>query len=110
MTLLLQRPSVTRDFVLCEKSNWQILAKLAKVYQQDPICFRTVEKLATRFRAGQGDMNDDDRPGKPQTDISDAILHLLEKNLYSSSQDVSKALFIPKTTILQAYADLELKF
>jgi uncharacterized protein YfaT (DUF1175 family) len=34
----------------------------------------------------------------------------LEKNSHSSSRDISKALFTPKTTIIRLLADIGLKF
>jgi predicted transcriptional regulator len=44
------------------------------------------------------------------SDIRDIILRFLEKNPHSSSRDISKALFTPKTTILRLLTDLGLKF
>jgi hypothetical protein len=111
MSLLIQQPSVIRYFVLCQKSNQQIAAKLAKSYGQDALCLRAVQKWAARFRVGQEDVEDDERPGRsPQTDICDVILRFLKKNPHSSSRDMSKALFIPKTTIRRSLTDLGLKF
>jgi hypothetical protein len=87
--------------VLCEKSNQKIITKLAKVHKQDALHLKSVQKLAARFRAEQKDMDDGNRPGERlQTDISNVILRFLENNSHSSSQDVSKALFIPETPIL----------
>jgi hypothetical protein len=93
---------VTRYFVLCQKSNRQIAAKLAKSYGQDAPCLRVVQKWAVRFRAGQKNVEVDEKSGKPpQTDIRDVILRFLEKNPHSSSRDISQPLLTPKTTILR---------
>jgi hypothetical protein len=55
-------------------------AKLAKGYGLDALCLRAVQKWAARFRAGEHDVEDDDRSGPPpQTDLCDAILRFLEK-------------------------------
>jgi hypothetical protein len=111
MSLLMQQRSVIRYFVLCQKSNQQIAAKRAKGYGQDALCLRAVQKWAARFRAGQENVEDDERSRRrPQTDIGDAILRFLEKNPHSSSRDIRKALFTPKTTILRLLTDLWLKF
>jgi histone-lysine N-methyltransferase SETMAR len=102
---------VIRYFLLCQKSNQQIAAKLAKGYGQDALCLRTVQKSAAQFRAGQENVEDDERSARPpQTDIRDVILRFLEKNPHSSSRNISKALFIPKATILRLLTDLGLKF
>jgi histone-lysine N-methyltransferase SETMAR len=111
MSLLMQQWSVIRYFVLCQKSNQQIAAKLGKAYGQDALCLRAVQKWAARFRAGQENGADDERSGRPpQTDSRDIRLRFLEKNPHSSSRDISKALFTPKTTILRLLTDLGLKF
>jgi histone-lysine N-methyltransferase SETMAR len=111
MSILMQQRSVIRYFVLCQKSNQQIIAKLVKGYGQDALSLRSVQKWAARFRAGQEDVEDDERPGRPpQTDLCDVILRFLEKNPHSSSRDISKALFTPKTTVLRLLANLGLKF
>jgi hypothetical protein len=67
--------------------------------------------MGNRFRAGQEDVEDDERPGTPpQTDICGVILRFLEMNLHSSSRDISKAFFTPKATIHRLFADLGPKF
>jgi hypothetical protein len=63
MSPLLQQRSVVRYFVLRGKSNGQIDAKLAKGYGRDALCLRAVQKWVARFRAGQHDVEDDDRSG-----------------------------------------------
>jgi transposase len=107
----MQQRSVIRYFDLCQKSNQQIAAKLAKGYGQDALCLRVVQKWAGRFRAGKENVEDDERSGRPpHTDIRDVFLRFLRKNPHSSSGDISKALFTPKTTILRLLTDLGLKF
>jgi hypothetical protein len=107
----MQLRSVIRYFVLRQKSNHQIAAKLAKGYGQDAPCLRAVQKWAVWFCPGQENVEDDERSGRPlQTDIRDVILRFLEKNPHSSSWDSSKALFTPKTTILRLLTDLGRKF
>jgi transposase len=80
MSLLLQQRYVIRYFVLRGKSNQQIAAKLAKGYGLDALCLRAVQKWAVGFRAGQHDVENDDRSGRPpQTALCDALLCFLEK-------------------------------
>jgi hypothetical protein len=111
MSLLMQQRLVIRYFVFCQKSNQQIADKIVKGYGWNALCLRTVQKWAARFRAGQKDVEDDERSRKPpQTDICDIILRFLEKNPHSLSRDISKAFLTSKTTILRLLADLELKF
>jgi hypothetical protein len=87
MSLLMQRRSVIQYFILCQKSNQQIAAKLAKSYGRDALCLRAMQKLAARFRAGQEDAENDERSGRPpQTDVRDVVLRFLEKNPHASSR------------------------
>jgi hypothetical protein len=80
MSLLLQQRFIIRCFVLRGESNQQIAAKLAKAYGLDALCLRALQKWAVRFRAGQHDVEDDDRSGRPrQTDLCDAVLRFPEK-------------------------------
>jgi hypothetical protein len=44
MLLLMQQQSVIRYFIVCQKSNQQIAAKLEKGYGQDALCLRAVQK------------------------------------------------------------------
>jgi hypothetical protein len=72
MSLLMQQRSVIRYFVLCQKSNQQIGAKLAKGYGEDALCLRALQKWAVRFCAGKENVEHDERSGRPpQTDIRD---------------------------------------
>jgi histone-lysine N-methyltransferase SETMAR len=72
---------------------------------------RAVEKWAARFRAGRDTVEDGERPGRPrQNGHDDAVLRFLEKQLYSSSREISKAFFSPRTTILRVLGDLWLRF
>jgi hypothetical protein len=67
-----------------------------------------VETWDARFRAGQETV-DDTRPGRPaSSDLSEAILQFLEKQPHSSSRDISKALCLPKTTVLRILHEIGL--
>jgi hypothetical protein len=80
MSLLLQKRSAIRYLVLRGKSNQQIAAKFAKGYGLDALCLRAIQKWVVRFRAGQHDIENDDRSGRrPQTDLCDAVVRFLEK-------------------------------
>jgi DNA-binding IclR family transcriptional regulator len=46
----------------------------------------------------------------PQNDLGDAVLRFLEKQPHSSSREISKALYSPRTTILRVLDDLGLRF
>jgi hypothetical protein len=111
MTLLFQQRSVIRYYCLRGKTNAQIVAKLEEGYHQDALCLRTVEKWAVRFQAGRETVEDDERPERrPQNDLDDAVLRSLEKQPHSPSREISKALYLPWTTILRVLDDLELRF
>jgi histone-lysine N-methyltransferase SETMAR len=111
MSLLLQQRSVVRYYCLRLKSNREILAKLQLAYHEDALCLRAVEKWAARFRAGQETVDDETRPGRPAiSDLSEAILQFLERQPHSSSRDISKALYLPKTTVLRIMHEIGLHF
>jgi hypothetical protein len=91
--------------------NAQIVTKLEPGYHQDALRLRYVEKWAARFRAGRETVEDDESPGRPpQNGHGDAVLRFLEKQLHSSSREISKTLYWPRTTILRVLDDLELHF
>jgi hypothetical protein len=74
----------------------QIVTRLEQGYHRDALRLRAVEKWAVRFRAGQKTVDDDERPGRPpQNDLGDAVLRFLEKQLHSSSREISKAPYSP---------------
>jgi hypothetical protein len=52
-----------RYFILCEKSNHQIAAKLVKDSGQNVLCLRAVHKCAALFRAVQDDIEEDEKYG-----------------------------------------------
>jgi hypothetical protein len=79
MWFLMQRRSMIRYFALCQKLNQQIALKFAKVHGQDTLCLRAVAKWAVLFRAGQEDIERNQRPGRlPQLDNCDIILRFLQ--------------------------------
>jgi transposase len=91
MSFRLQQRSVIRYFVLCGKSNHQIAAKLATGYGLDALCLTAVQKWAARFRAGQYNIEDDNRSGRPpQTDLCDAVLRFLEKKRTSHREMLAR--------------------
>jgi hypothetical protein len=70
-----------------------------------------MEKWAVRFRAGWETVEDDERPGRrPQNNLGDTVLSCLEKKPHSSSCEISKALYSPRTTIPRVLDDLGLRF
>jgi hypothetical protein len=53
------------------------------------------------FQAGWKNVEDDERPERPpQSDPGNVVLRFLEKQPYSSSREISKTLYSPRTTIL----------
>jgi hypothetical protein len=72
---------------------------------------RAVEKWAAKFRAGWETVEDDEKPERPpQNDLGDIVLRFLEEQPYSSSREISKALYSPQTTILRVLDDIWLRF
>jgi hypothetical protein len=107
----LQQRSVIRYFVLRQKSNRAIQAKLSLVYGRDALCQRTVDTLAARFRSGRTSMEDDDRSGKPPSaNLSAAVSGYLNRNSHASCREIAKDLFIPRTSILRVLDEMGLKF
>jgi hypothetical protein len=110
-TLLFRKRSVIQCYSLRAKKNAQIVTKLAQGEHQDALRLRVVEKWAARFRAGRETVENDKRPGRsPQNDLGDAVLRFLEKQPHSSSHEIRKALYSPRTTILRVLNDLGLRF
>jgi hypothetical protein len=66
-------------------------------------------------RNGQRDfeqaVEDDERPGRPyQNDIGDTVVRSIERQLHSSSPEIGKALYSPRTTILRVLDNIGLHF
>jgi hypothetical protein len=102
---------VIRYYFLRGKTNAQIVIKLEPGYHQDALHLRAVEKWAAIFRAGRETVEDDERPERPpQNDLGDAVLRFLEKQPHSSSREICKAVFSPRTTLLRVLDDLGLRF
>jgi hypothetical protein len=114
MTLLFQQRSVIRYDCLRGKTNAQMVTKLDPGYHQDAPRLRATEKWEARFRADREtveDDEDDERPGRPsQNDLGEAVLRFLEKQLHSSSREISKALYSSWTIIFRVSDDIGLRF
>jgi hypothetical protein len=93
------------------KTKAQIVTKLEQGHHQDALRLRSVEKWAARFRAGRKTVEDDERPGRPpQNDLGDAVLRFLGRQPRSSSREINRTLYSPRTTILRVLDDLGLHF
>jgi hypothetical protein len=106
-------PAAIRDSILLSsRENGRTNRHhLEQGYHQDVLSLRAAEKWAARFRAGRETVEDDERPERPpQNDLGDAGLRFLEKQPRSSSSEISKAFFSPRTTILGVLDDLGFRF
>jgi hypothetical protein len=111
MTLLSQQRAVIRYHCLHSKTKAQIVTKLDKGCHEDALRLRAVEKWVARFRAGREIVEDDESLERPPQDhFGDAVLRYLEKQPHSSSREISKAIYSPRTTILRVLDDLGLGF
>jgi hypothetical protein len=111
MTFLFQQRSAIRYYCLRWKTNAQIVTKLEQGYHQDALRLRVAEKWAARFRAGWETVEDAERPERRhQDDHGDAVLRFFENQPHSSSREISKALYSPRTTILRVLDNLRLRF
>jgi hypothetical protein len=81
------------------------------VYGKDALCQRTVDTWTVRFRSGKTSVEDDEQPGRPSSDsLLDAGSGYLNKNPHASCREITKDLFIPKTTILRILDEMSLRF
>jgi hypothetical protein len=107
----LQQRSVIRYYVLSQKSNTAIQAKLSLVYGKDALCQFVVDTWAARFRSGRTSVENDDRPGRPSSDsLSAAVSGYLNRNPHASCRDIAKDLFIPTTTVLRLLDEIDPRF
>ena len=82
-------------------SNTEIHNLIIKAYGKRAISIRTVERWASRFRAGENLIEDKPRVGRPKSDlILTSIQNLLNEQPFISAKIISKILKIPYTTIL----------
>jgi hypothetical protein len=111
MTLLFQQRFVIRYHCLREKTKTQIVTKLEQGYHQDALRLQAIEKWAARFRARWETVEDDERPGMPhQNDFCDTVLRFVKRQPHSSSREISKAVYSPRTKILRVLDDLGPRF
>ena len=73
--------------------------EICDVYGDRSITVQTVRNWFRRFRAGNFNLKDADRSGRPSTTDIDLIKTYLDENPKSSVREIADALNIPRTTI-----------
>jgi len=63
-----------------DKNATQAANKICTVYGEDAVAERTVRKWFARFKAGDFNLEDQERPSKPSTTDVDQIKTLIENN------------------------------
>ncbi|CAK9818783.1 Histone-lysine N-methyltransferase SETMAR [Anthophora plagiata] len=73
--------------------------EICDVYGDRSVTVQTVRNWFRRFRAGNFNLKDEDRSGRPSTTDTDLIKAYLDENPRSSVREIADALNIPRTTI-----------
>lgn len=81
------------------KNATQTANKICTVYGKGALSGRTVRKWFARFKAGDLNLDDQERLGRPSTTDEDQIKALVENNPHYTTRELAEMLNIPKTTI-----------
>ncbi|KAK2589284.1 hypothetical protein KPH14_007837 [Odynerus spinipes] len=81
------------------KNAAQAANKIRAVYGEGAVAERTVRKWFARFKAGNFDLEDQERPGRPSTADKDLIKTEIENNPHSTLHQLAGMLNKPKSTI-----------
>lgn len=73
--------------------------EICDVYGDQSITVQTVRNWFRRFRAGNFNLKDKDRSGRPSTTDTDLIKAYLDENPRSSVREIANASNIPRTTV-----------
>jgi hypothetical protein len=81
-----------------------IAAKLAKSYGLDALCLRAVQKWAARFRAGQHDIEDDDRSGRTLKRIFEMLFSVFLRKTRTLHREMSAGRSLPRKQQFSEYS------
>lgn len=73
--------------------------KIAHVYGEDAVTESTVRRWFVKFRAGNFDLEDADRPGRPSAVDDDQIKVQIETNPRLTTREIAEAVGVPKSTV-----------
>ena len=80
---------------------------ICSVYGFGAIDVRTCQRWFARFRAGCFDLEDQQRPGRPQELESDELVALLDEDPRQSTLELAKILLVNQSTISRTYMTWE---
>ncbi|CAK9833044.1 Histone-lysine N-methyltransferase SETMAR [Anthophora retusa] len=81
------------------KNATQAANKICAVYGEGAVAERTVRKWFARFKAGDFDLEDQERPGRPSTRDEDLVKTVIENNPRSTTRQLAEMVNKSKSTI-----------
>lgn len=75
--------------------------KICAVYGEDALSISTAQKWFVQFRAGNLDVKDAARSGRPITEKINEILNIIHENPHITAQSIAAKLDISQTTVLR---------
>ncbi|EZA50238.1 Histone-lysine N-methyltransferase SETMAR [Ooceraea biroi] len=81
------------------KNASQVTNSICSVYGEGALAERTVRKWFAKFRAGDFNLKDQERSGRPSTTDDDQIKTLIENNPRYTTRELAEILKISKTTV-----------
>ncbi|XP_050480294.1 histone-lysine N-methyltransferase SETMAR-like [Bombus huntii] len=88
------------------KNATQTANKICAVYGDDAIVDRTVRKWFARFKVGDFNLEDQERPGRPSTTDEDQVKTLVENNPCYTIRELAKILKISRSTTHEHFVKL----
>jgi hypothetical protein len=97
--------------VLRKNSNEEIHTKLSLRYDNDALCYWTVDTWVVRFWSKRTAVEHDDRFGRSSRENFSAVVSgHLERNPYASCREIAKDLFVPKIIISLVLEEIDSRF
>ncbi|XP_011883505.1 PREDICTED: histone-lysine N-methyltransferase SETMAR-like [Vollenhovia emeryi] len=88
-----------RNVIAIRKNARQACEKLRKVYGENALQERQCQRWFAKFRAGDFDVNDAPRSGRPVEVDDDQIKALIEANPHSTTRDIAESLNLHHSTV-----------
>ena len=90
-----------------KKRNTQAAIAISSIYGENVVSVRTCQKWFTRFREGNFDLEDEQRPGRPQELETEGLPALLDEDLRLSTRELAAQLNVDHSTVLRRLHDMD---